>query len=334
MMRPVDFSWFLCAAAFCPAFSGCYSMYAPPYGGYPSPMYQGTPYQPQIQTLTPGQPYVPNGSYQSTIPQGTTTTPTYSQPGSTPPNSGLQPIPESNAPAYNPAPNSSPKAPDPYYKSTYQPPASTGLNSIQPAALAEPAPLNPPTSGLREVRSPAPTTADPFPSSAESGYSPVPARSPLPVTAAPVPEAEAFSLPRTAPAMPAAAPAKSVDPFAAPAKLEESAPAAAAPVWDLQTKKVDSVAYSPFGHDPKYKWLRGVVSKEPQDGSWSIVYDDEPDADDQWAGHLSLAPSPELDRLKDGDVVEIQGQIDQLVQDQLGKPVFLISELKTLSPRK
>jgi hypothetical protein len=82
-----------------------------------------------------------------------------------------------------------------------------------------------------------------------------------------------------------------------------------------------------FGHDPKFGWLRGVVSQEPADHTWSIVYDDNPSAADKWAGHLSLAPNPRLSELKDGDVVEIQGQLDNVVHDRLGKPVYVISNL-------
>jgi hypothetical protein len=85
---------------------------------------------------------------------------------------------------------------------------------------------------------------------------------------------------------------------------------------------------TPFAHDAAFKTLRGVVSREPQDGTWSIIYNDAPDSSDKWAGHLSLAASPKLSSLSDGDVVEIQGQIDDVVRDRLGKPVYVVTDLR------
>jgi hypothetical protein len=90
--------------------------------------------------------------------------------------------------------------------------------------------------------------------------------------------------------------------------------------------RVEQTSTSTFARDDKFAWLRGVVSKEPQDGTWSIIYDDQPTDGDKWAGHLSLAPSPELDSLKDGDVVELHGQIDAVVRDRLGKPVYVVTK--------
>ena len=87
----------------------------------------------------------------------------------------------------------------------------------------------------------------------------------------------------------------------------------------------------PFGHHPELKWVRGIVTREPQDGTWGIVYDDTPAEEDRFAGHLSLAPSPELERLRDGDIVEIQGKVDTIVHDRLGKPVYVVADLKKMA---
>jgi hypothetical protein len=126
-------------------------------------------------------------------------------------------------------------------------------------------------------------------------------------------------------------PARQPPPFAAPAKLEDSTTDSAQPLWNLQTNKVAPASFSSFGHEPAYQWLRGVISRDPQDGRWSIVYSDDPDAADKYAGHLPLAPSPELEQLKDGDVVELRGKLDDLVKDALGKPTYVIADLQRLS---
>lgn len=326
--------------------TGCYHMYSQPYGyssgvpmgtTYPGTMQYGAP----IQTLTPGQPYVPG----STIPPGGS--PTYG-------GSGLQPIPENNAPTYsnptptnpNTTPNPNPVTPNPYFPNTYN--APTGLKSIQPTAFLEPAPLSPPAAALREVRpvpmnavpqvAPAVTASAALPPQSMAAPTPAAALMPLgagnsasPITsAAPAPAAEAFALPvmSAAPA-PSAVPAASApavpDQFGLPSAAE---PAGAESLLGVETRKVVTADLSTFGHDAKFQWLRGVVTKDPQGGTWSIVYDDRPTAEDKWSGHLSLAPSPQLENLKEGDVVEVQGQIDGVVLDRLGKPVYLISSLK------
>lgn len=121
MMRPVPPLFALVLGLMLPALSGCYSMYGQPYGspygGYPAgPGGYGTP----MQTLTPGQPYSPG-----VIPQGQGLPNTYNP-------SGLQPIPDNNAPNYNPAPGgaNNPAVPNPY--PYYGNPNSTQLNNLRP----------------------------------------------------------------------------------------------------------------------------------------------------------------------------------------------------------
>ncbi|SFH86335.1 hypothetical protein [Planctomicrobium piriforme] len=348
MTRPLARLIAACASLGLLTGSGCYSMYSQPYGGGYSGYPSGTsypaaqPYQAPIQTLTPGQSYVPGQSYQSIAPGSST--PTYQPPTS----GGLQPIPENNAPTYTPN-TTSPKTPDPYYPSTYNAPQTPSMSSIQPVGLNEPGPLSPPASGLREVRSQSPQSAlsDAATWSEDAAaYKPVPAKAAAPATATAIPSIpatpapiESFAAPKMGPP-----PARTDDPFgsapgipsAPPAALPAAAPAAslvepasaAEPLWNTQTNKVVTADLSPFGHDPKFQWLRGVVSKEPQDGTWSIVYNDDPKADDKWAGHLSLSPNPQLDGLRDGDVVEVQGQIDDVVHDRLGKPIYSITGVR------
>ncbi|WP_437224743.1 hypothetical protein SH661x_003764 [Planctomicrobium sp. SH661] len=335
MRRPLACGFGMMAGLCLTLSSGCYHMYSQPYGYSGAPagaVYPGTMQYPAapIQTLTPGQPYTPGATYQA-VPQGTT--PTY--------NSGtLQPIPDNSnsAPSYgtptNPGSNTSPTTPDPYFNNTNLMP-QPGMNSIQPTGYSEPAPLHPPAAGLREVRSmptdfvPEVGQASPTPTVKSDMAAPTPAAGLMPLSPTTPPPVEAFAPPVMSPP-----PGKTADPFASGSASSsaipplEATPAGATSLWDVETKKVVTADVSAFGHDPKFQWLRGVVSKEPEQGTWSIVYNDAPNQEDQWAGHLSLAPSPHLERLRDGDVVEIQGQIDNVVRDQLGKPVYLVSSLK------
>jgi len=349
--------------------SGCYHMYSQPYGyssgapmgtTYPGTMQYGAP----IQTLTPGQPYVPGGTYQA-LPPGSA--PTYQ-------GGGLQPIPETNAPTYqnttpatpNTNTNTNPKTPDPYFPNTYN--APTGLKSIQPTAFQEPAPLSPPTASLREVRSVptdgAPRTIDSTPApvasvpattgllpntatanapSASSMAAPVPAAGLMPLDSA-VPMDSVSSKPAQASAASQAPatredfalpvmsppPAKSAAPVtSAPQQFPETAiPAGASSLFDVETKKVVTADQTVFGHDPQFQWLRGVLAKDSQTGAWTIVYNDQPETGDRWSGHLSLSSSPYLENLRDGDVVEVQGHLDDVIHDRQGRPVYSITSLK------
>ncbi len=328
MTRPLALKLLTCVLTVTLSSFGCHQSYyqqpytgyggygtAAPYGGtYPQGTYPQGTYPAPIQTLTPGQPYVPGGMGPSTIPQGGAT-PTYQQP------SGLQPIPDNNsAPTYSP--NTSPLAPSPYVPGASISPINPGysavqpMNSpsgIQPAGFSSPSALNPPAAGLREVRS----------ASTPDMTVTAPAN-PLPASPHAMP-IESFAAPKMGPP-PAIPSASHADPFA-----NASVPASAGPFEDVKANKVENAVLSAFAHDPKFQWLRGVVSREPRDGTWSIIYNDAPSAADRWAGHLSLSPSPELETLKDGDVVQIRGQIDSVVKDHLGKPVYVVTGVEKVT---
>jgi len=330
MTRPLALTLSLCTWLGLFVASGCHqSYYQQPYGGYggyngygatPYGYPAGTTYPAPIQTLTPGQPYVPGGMSPSTIPPGSTT-PTYQPPGGT-----LQPIPDNSntAPPYNP--NTSPLAPSPYFgPSTSITPAApnysavTPMGTVQPTAWNEPAPLNPPMAGIRDVYSP------PIPGGV------VPNGMPQPLTGvSPAMPTDAFAAPRVGPA-PAAT---TSDPFFPPTggstgviPASQSEPAGAGGLFDLKANKVQNAVLTAFAQDARFQWLRGVVTQERRDGSWSIIYNDAPRADDRWSGHLTLSPSPQLDRLKDGDVVTVRGYVDAVRKDHLGKPVYVVTEI-------
>lgn len=331
---------------------GCHPMHGPyggypgAYGGYPAaPMYPGTMQQAPIQTLTPGSPYVPGGTYTP----GTNGTPPTYQGGS----GGLQPLPESNggsAPPYNSGSSGSGSnvpVPEPYYPSTnsgnagsqtnFQPPAMNSLQPIQPAthelsnAGSQPQQLPP---GVREIRSPeTPTeTAD-----TSAPQWPAPQRL-APVEASPMSQPAAAEQPASNPwgdqPASAAPPNDNEDPFSQPvpagvaAPTNQGEPEQAQPFFDFETRKMTPEEPTVFDHAKDYAWLQGVVARDPEANSWSIVYSDNPDAADQYAGHFTLAPSPQLEQFEDGTVVRIEGRVDPVAKDPLGKPVYLIEKVQ------
>ena len=327
----------LAAVGLLSLFTGCaYSPYGPyggsGYGAYPGAYggYPGgypTPYQAPIQTLTPGQPYIPNGS--EILPQGSTIPggqPTFQGGGG----SGLTPIPEGDSTNYNPD-GSSVNVPDPYFNGAGGSSSSTmetpfgGADGVQPANHLEPLPID----RFNEVRAdpmtPTASLDNPWPNAPTQQYSPEPAPQETPLQN----EFQTPNIPSSAP--PQASP-NSIDtfnPFAPPGASVPSQPADVDPSATAQ--RIPTGDPSSFAYGANHQWLRGIVSRDPLDGSWSIVYSDNPAQADQLAGHVSLAPSPYLEQLSDGDVVEIHGEVDMIARDGQGKPVYLIQQLKKLA---
>lgn len=353
MKRSVVTSYALLFTILTLANSGCF--YGPrpyygqsPYGGYganPYGTYPGSPspYQAApFNTLSPGQQYVPEGSV---LPQGVT--PTYQNPGR------LTPVPDSGSSSAPPhssseinrsVPNPTNSNGSQYYETNaneeFQTPISA--NPIQPATLnAEP--IRPIHNGLRE------SNAGAFPETNTNVYSPpagTTAHRPGPANG---PMTDAIDLSPTSatnfPADPAIG--AQPNPFATPAPIPsspalapegvESAPPQM-PTEGLFENMSNVRRYKPvnddrtFGHDPQYRWLRGVVSRDQPTGTWSVIYSDNPQQSDEYAGHLSLANSPFLQGLSDGDVVEVRGEVDPILKDPIGKPFYLITRLKTVTP--
>ncbi|WP_145205043.1 hypothetical protein [Thalassoglobus polymorphus] len=318
-----------------------------PYGSSYPGSYPGGYQQAPIQTLQPGQQYVPNGTV---VPGGVypggsgTSTPTYQNNGG-----GLQPIPNpsgasNDAPPYSsteinkPVPNPSSPNGSPFYNNsasrTFQPPIQA--SEIQPASMDEP--IRGIDNGLREsnINSPAQPNSVYSPPTASAPIAPI---SPISPNSSPMDEAIDINSP-AAPPMQAIPPANfGNDPFGSPAPApsqNDSAPKAMPlPMLknssNIKSYKPISEATGPFAHDENFKWLRGVVSKDEPTGTWSVVYSDNPQQSDKFAGHLSLAASPYLKGLSDGDVVELKGEVDPVMKDPLGKPVYLVSHLHTIT---
>ncbi|WP_166829592.1 hypothetical protein [Thalassoroseus pseudoceratinae] len=89
---------------------------------------------------------------------------------------------------------------------------------------------------------------------------------------------------------------------------------------------------SPYDRDPNgYSWLRGIVDYDPQDNVWIIFYSQVPQANDPFNGQITLADHPKLTGLQDGEVVFVEGGIDNTNLDpRTGFPKYRISRIVPL----
>jgi len=91
---------------------------------------------------------------------------------------------------------------------------------------------------------------------------------------------------------------------------------------------------NPYDHDRKgFRWLRGVVDFDAKDKSWFIIYDTAPDRTDKYGGGFTLTGKDRFTRLRDRDVVLVEGSIDFDRRDRSGKPVYRVDRLRRLAPR-
>ncbi len=96
----------------------------------------------------------------------------------------------------------------------------------------------------------------------------------------------------------------------------------------------DSSRPNPFAHDARnFAWLRGIVDFDPQDQRWVMVYSSNPDAADRFGGSITLGDHPQMGRMKPGDVVLVEGGVDDASLDQHGKPLYRIDKLVPLKPK-
>ncbi|MCB9951354.1 MAG: hypothetical protein H6824_10265 [Planctomycetaceae bacterium] len=319
--------------------TGCYNMYNP-YGPYGAGPY-GSPYgapsggyvypqQPGIQTLPPGQPYVPGSS----------------NPGTFDGNGNLQPIPGAGAAA----PGGTNVTVPPPYGNTGSPymGSPTGMltpdaSEVSPASAArfsEPEAFlgNGELKEIPQRQAAATPESNPFASPAPAYTAPPqPLGNSNPFAAPSQPETPATSNAGNNPFLsprPAEPPAEPVGaPFAPLAPVAPTAPVA--PPEEpmdlfLSPARVQKVAPVEYGHHQDFAWLQGVVHKDAE-GKASITYDDNPATEATYGGQLTLATSPLLNEVPDGTVVRIQGTVDPLVTDPAGKPVYVVSGLDVLT---
>lgn len=98
------------------------------------------------------------------------------------------------------------------------------------------------------------------------------------------------------------------------------------------SREVKAISELPYAHDTSdHRWLQGVVSLDPRDKSWGIVYSFDPEPTDPYAGYLTLADDPRLKALKDGDVVRLEGEIDASQRDSLNRPMYVVRTITPMS---
>ena len=89
-----------------------------------------------------------------------------------------------------------------------------------------------------------------------------------------------------------------------------------------------------YGHATDYSWLQGVVDKHYQ-GHLYLRFCD-PSVEDTYGGKVCLQDDPRLAQLKDGDVIQVEGQVAP-DQDQNSRgawrhyPHYQIRDLKVIS---
>lgn len=83
-----------------------------------------------------------------------------------------------------------------------------------------------------------------------------------------------------------------------------------------------------YGFDTAdYRWLRGVVQRDPATGEWFITYSQI--ANDQFGGQFALQlPEQMVGRLHNGDSVDVTGQPHQGLEDRAGRTVYDVREIR------
>jgi len=77
-------------------------------------------------------------------------------------------------------------------------------------------------------------------------------------------------------------------------------------------------------------WFRGVVDFDEQDRTWYLIYNPEPDANDERGGIVTLMEHPALQYLKSDDTVLVEGNFNQLETDRYGNAKYQINLVKQL----
>ncbi len=87
----------------------------------------------------------------------------------------------------------------------------------------------------------------------------------------------------------------------------------------------------PFGYDTqKYLYLRGLVNYDDRSETWSIIYDNQPDRDDEYGGVFTLLDHPGFAALNNNDVVYVEGKVSADQNDEYGKPKYHVEKLTKL----
>lgn len=101
-------------------------------------------------------------------------------------------------------------------------------------------------------------------------------------------------------------------------------------VEQVRGQVTDGVEY---GYDTTgYRWLKGLLTYDDIDKTWSIIYSLSPSATDRFGGEFTLAPDTRLNGLQNDTPVQIEGFIDEKTRDkQLNKPMYRLTKILPLS---
>jgi len=101
------------------------------------------------------------------------------------------------------------------------------------------------------------------------------------------------------------------------------------PARPASATRTVAAAPSPYDHDARgYRWLRGKLDYDALSQTWSIIYSLNPGRDDRYGGSFTLGSHPDFRRFASGDVVLIEGQVDDATRNPSnGKPVYRPSKL-------
>ena len=119
------------------------------------------------------------------------------------------------------------------------------------------------------------------------------------------------------------------DDFADPMPVQTASFAEAA----SPAAKTDS-RLKPYAHKADFSWVRGVADYDASSSSWYVVYNPEPDREDPYSGSLTLAPHAKLKALHPNEIVLVMGKVDEDQVDRFGKPIYAVSDLMRLQPKK
>lgn len=98
------------------------------------------------------------------------------------------------------------------------------------------------------------------------------------------------------------------------------------------TREVKSIAEQQYAYDTSgHRWLQGVVSYDPRDKSWGIVYSIDPSPTDPHHGYLTLVNDPRLAVLKNGDTVRLEGRVAPERLDYSSRPSYEVTAIQSIS---
>ncbi|MDW8036717.1 MAG: hypothetical protein RMI90_01605 [Thermoguttaceae bacterium] len=87
-------------------------------------------------------------------------------------------------------------------------------------------------------------------------------------------------------------------------------------------------AVSPYGFDPQYQWLRGVLCYSPAEGCWRLRYVPPGCPTDRLGGWVILCHPTGLAGFCPGEPVEVRGQ---LIYKQYGScqlPIYQVQDIR------